>query len=226
MISERQTRLGQLLLKTSKLANINSEHRVQAGLNRVEKEGLAALPWNKECCKLLNRMRFAYQQQPEHWPDASEQALLGTKNTWLAPYLGNISNQKQWQALPLQQILLSILSWDQQQKLDQLVPKNFNAATGQKVELDYSEHRPTMHIKLQAMFGTENVPQVLGCPVNISLLSPAGRPLAVTANLTTFWQDIYPQVRKEMRGRYPKHPWPEDPLSAEATHKTKHQLKS
>ncbi len=226
LINERQTRLGQLLLKTIKLTNINSEHRVQAGLNRVEKEGLAALPWNEECYKLLHRMRFAYQQQPEHWPDTSEQTLLATIKNWLAPYLGDISSTKQWQALPLQQMLLSIFPWEQQQQLDQLVPKYFNAATGQKVQLDYSEHRPTMHIKLQAMFGTENVPQVLGCPVNISLLSPAGRPLAVTANLTTFWQDVYPQVRKEMRGRYPKHPWPEDPLSAEATHKTKRQLKS
>jgi len=82
-----------------------------------------------------------------------------------------------------------------------------------------------MHIKLQAMFGTERVPDILGSAVNISLLSPAGRPLAVTANLTTFWRDVYPEVRKEMRGRYPKHPWPEDPITAVATHKTKRQLK-
>ncbi len=225
LVNERIRSIGQLALQQKKSHAVDPELLTQAGIDRVNKEGIKCLPWNKSSQQLHERLLFAFQQQPENWPDMTEMGLLQQADQWLAPYLSDVSSQKQWQQLPVSEMLLSLLPWDKQQSFNKLVPKTFHAATGQQVALDYSEHRPTMHIKLQAMFGTECVPDILGSAVNISLLSPAGRPLAVTANLTTFWRDVYPEVRKEMRGRYPKHPWPEDPITAVATHKTKRQLK-
>ncbi|MBB1487654.1 ATP-dependent helicase HrpB [Oceanospirillum sediminis] len=225
LLNHETTTLERLELSQKPGQSLSAELCIQAGLERFIQGGLKALPWDEHCDALYQRLQFAYRQQPEHWPDVSEDTLKQTAQAWLAPYLNDVSSQKKWQQLPTTQILVSLLSWDKQQQLTQSVPEYFTAASGRRVRLDYSEHRPVMHVKLQEMFGTHDVGNILNSEVNISLLSPAGRPLAVTASLPTFWRDVYPEVRKEMRGRYPKHPWPEDPITAQATHKTNRQLK-
>lgn len=229
LINSVQTRLGQLVLAEKQGDKPDQDALNQAGILRVQQQGIDALPWQDADIALRQRIEFlrlngADQNNEEQWPDLSDQGLLDSVDEWLVPFLTGVNNQRQWQQLPVSEMLKSLLSWPQQQALDNLAPAALKVASGRTVKIDYSQNPPTVSTKLQEMFGTENVPAVAGVPVSIHLLSPAGRPLAVTSNLSTFWREVYPEVRKEMRGRYPKHPWPEDPLTAEATHKTKRAL--
>lgn len=156
---------------------------------------------------------------PDQWPDASDQALTNTMERWLAPFLVGISRWSELAKLNLQNALNSLLEYPQQQQLAELAPTALTIPTGSSVALDYTaENGPVLAAKLQALFGWMTTPAVADgkVPVLIHLLSPARRPLAVTADLASFWSNVYPQVRKDTRGRYPKHPWPEDPLTAVA----------
>ncbi len=229
LINSVQTRLGQLVLEEKQGDKPDQDALNQAGILRLQQQGVDTLPWQENDIALRQRIEFlrlngANQNEDEQWPDLSDQGLLDSVEEWLVPFLTGVNNQRQWQQLPVSEMLKSLLSWPQQQALDNLAPAALKAASGRTVKIDYSQNPPTVSTKLQEMFGTENVPAIAGVPVSIHLLSPAGRPLAVTSNLATFWREVYPEVRKEMRGRYPKHPWPEDPLTAEATHKTKRAL--
>jgi len=225
LINSVQTRLGALVLDEKQGEKPDDSALIQAGCQRVKAQGLSCLPWQDSDKQLRQRLQFLHQNnKKETWPDFSDPALLASINDWLAPFLNGVKNQKLWQQLPMSQLLKSRLSWTQQQALDQLVPSHIKVASGRQVTIDYNQNPPVVSTKLQEMFGTETVPDIAGVAVSIHLLSPAGRPLAVTSNLGTFWREVYPEVRKEMRGRYPKHPWPEDPLTAEATHKTKRHL--
>ncbi|MFG1488953.1 ATP-dependent helicase HrpB, partial [Oceanospirillum sp. HFRX-1_2] len=230
LINSVQTRLGQLVLEEKQGEKPDQDALNQAGILRVQQQGIDALPWQENDIALRQRIEFLRQNagnqdnESEQWPDLSDQGLLDSVEEWLVPFLAGVNNQRQWQQLPVSEMLKSLLSWSQQQALDSLAPAAIKVASGRTVKIDYSQNPPTVSTKLQEMFGTENVPAIAGVPVSIHLLSPAGRPLAVTSNLATFWREVYPEVRKEMRGRYPKHPWPEDPLTAEATHKTKRAL--
>ncbi|OPX54408.1 ATP-dependent helicase HrpB [Oceanospirillum multiglobuliferum] len=228
LINSVQTRLGALVLDEKQGEKPNQAALNQAGILRLQQQGIDALPWQEADIALRQRIEFLRQnladQSDEQWPDLTDQGLLDSVEAWLVPFLTGVNNQRQWQQLPISDMLKSLLSWPQQQALDTLAPAMFQVASGRSVKIDYSQNPPTVSTKLQEMFGTEQVPTIAGIPVTIHLLSPAGRPLAVTSNLATFWREVYPEVRKEMRGRYPKHPWPEDPLTAEATHKTKKKL--
>ncbi|WP_417594120.1 ATP-dependent helicase HrpB [Oceanospirillum sp.] len=228
LINSVQTRLGQLVLDEKPGDKPDQAALNQAGILRLQQQGIDALPWQEADIRLRQRIEFLRlnggDQKDESWPDLSDQGLLDSTEDWLVPFLSGVNHQRQWQQLPVSDMLKSLLSWPQQQALDTLVPPALQVASGRWVTIDYNQNPPTVSTKLQEMFGTENVPAIAGVPVSIHLLSPAGRPLAVTSNLATFWREVYPEVRKEMRGRYPKHPWPEDPLTAEATHKTKRAL--
>lgn len=230
LINSVQTRLGQLVLDEKPGEKPDQDALNQAGILRVQQQGIDVLPWQDNDIALRQRIEFLRQNagnqdnEDEQWPDLSDQGLLDSVDEWLVPFLTGVNNQRQWQQLPVSEMLKSLLSWPQQQALDSLAPAALKVASGRTVKIDYNQNPLTVSTKLQEMFGTENVPAIAGVPVSIHLLSPAGRPLAVTSNLATFWREVYPEVRKEMRGRYPKHPWPEDPLTAEATHKTKRAL--
>jgi ATP-dependent helicase HrpB len=126
----------------------------------------------------------------------------------------------------LANILLNQLDWNQQQTLNNNVPPRLDIASGASHKINYKEQPPTLRVKLQEMFGTTTHPTFFNQTIRIELLSPGQRPLAVTQDLAFFWKEVYPEVRKEMRGRYPKHPWPEDPMSAQATAKTNRALRS
>lgn len=177
--------------------------------------------------QLCGRMALLSKHSDEKWPDWSEQALLETLENWLAPYLIGINRLSQVEKLPFENYLLSTLSWEQQSEFDRLTPAALEVPSGKQVGLDYlpclSQRPPVLALKLQEAFGWRVTPSIVNgaVAVMIHLLSPARRPLQVTQDLVSFWQNGYPEVRKEMRGRYPKHPWPEDPLTAPAIGKAK-----
>ena len=200
----------------------------QAWRDLILAKGLKVLNWDDSATNLLSRLRLAHEFQPERWPDVSDEALLSTLDDWLMPFLTSARHQRDLKKLNLNDALLSQLEWNQQQALATLVPTHIRVPSGSNIRIDYSQNPPVLAVKLQEMFGSEGQPSILNgqLPLMIHLLSPAQRPLQVTQDLPHFWRHTYADVRKDMRGRYPKHPWPEDPLSAEATRFTKRRPES
>ncbi|HKL25242.1 MAG TPA: ATP-dependent helicase HrpB [Desulfuromonadales bacterium] len=192
-------------------------------LEQVRRQGVAMLPWTPPARRLLARVRFLRRHLPElEWPDWSDQALLDSLENWLAPWLQTAGGQNELAQLDLHQILKNHLGWQRRELLDRLAPDHLQVPSGARIRLDYpADEAPVLAVKLQEMFGLAESPRLAEnrVPVRIHLLSPAGRPLAVTSDLYSFWNQVYPEVRREMQGRYPKHPWPEDPWQATATRK-------
>ena len=219
VVARKTRRLGALLLAEKPLQQSSPELIQQALLAAVRRKGLDSLPWTPGARQWQARILLLAKHFPDQWPDASDQALTNTMERWLAPFLVGISRWSELAKLNLQNALNSLLEYPQQQQLAELAPTALTIPTGSSVALDYTaENGPVLAAKLQALFGWTKTPAVAGgkVPVLIHLLSPARRPLAVTADLASFWSNVYPQVRKDTRGRYPKHPWPVDPLTAVA----------
>lgn len=183
--------------------------------------GLSALPWNRNADELRRRMAFLHAVQGDPWPEVSDQALMDTLEQWLAPFLPRKITGGSLQNLPLAAALRSRLPWDLQGRIDELTPQQLTLPSGTPRRLRYEGGRCTLSARIQQLFGLTETPRVAGVPVEIELLSPAQRPVQVTRDLHSFWTQTYPEVRKELRGRYPKHYWPEDPFSAEATDRAK-----
>ncbi len=228
-IAERQQRLGALVLKKQQTqGEIRAQDRQQAWLDYLAKKGLVVLNWSVQARQLQHRLALAAKLQPTAgWPDCSEQQLAATAESWLAPYLGEVRSLSQLKQLDLAEILRYQLSYPQQQQLDELLPASWRSVLGTYIPLDYqSDGEVQLAIRLQEMFGQLTTPTVGQGAVNvtITLLSPAKRPLQVTRDLASFWQNAYQDVKKEMRGRYPKHYWPDDPAVAEPTNKTKRAM--
>lgn len=219
VLLRRVRKLGQLILSEKELGKPQPEQVQQALLQAVRSKGLDSLPWNETCRQWQARVALLRRELGHDWPDVSTQALLDSLEDWLLPFLHGMQRWADVHKLDLYNALNSLLDYAQQQQLGQLAPASLQIPTGQQVRLDYcAENGPVLAAKLQALFGWEHTPKVADgkVPVLIHLLSPAQRPLAVTADLHSFWRNAYAEVRKDMRGRYPKHPWPEDPLSAVA----------
>ena len=226
--AQEQQRLGELILSAKKLNTLSADDWQQAWRDLILAKGLKVLNWDDSATNLLSRLRLAHEFQPERWPDVSDEALLNTLDDWLMPFLTSARHQRDLKKLNLCGALLSQLEWDQQQGLASLVPTHITVPSGSNIRIDYRQNPPVLAVKLQEMFGFEGQPAILNgqLPLMIHLLSPAQRPLQVTQDLPHFWRHTYADVRKDMRGRYPKHPWPEDPLSAEATRFTKRRPES
>ena len=161
------------------------------------------------------------------FPDFSDAYLLKTLSQWLAPYAEGKSSLKSMQSLNLFTVLSSLLTWEQSQELESLAPTKLKVASGSNIYIDYSDiKRPVLAVRLQEMFGTLTTPTVLNGKVKlmIHLLSPARRPMQVTQDLENFWNTTYIEVKKELRGKYKRHYWPDDPLTAMATSKTKKNM--
>ncbi|MCH7230358.1 ATP-dependent helicase HrpB [Glycomyces sp. L485] len=188
----------------------------------LRSEGLGLLRWSEESKRLRERMAFCHRRIGEPWADVGDAALVAGTD-WLEPWWSRSRRRGDVEAIPVAQALRNLLPW--QANLDEDAPEALPVPSGRSARLDYSGETPVLAVKLQEMFGAVDTPTVSGVPVTLHLLSPAGRPLAVTADLRSFWEGPYQQVRKEMRGRYPKHPWPEDPYSVPATAKTKRRLR-
>jgi len=185
----------------------------------IRQAGSAVLPWTPELRQWQARVRLMHALEPEQWPDVSDAALLATLPHWAGPYLDGISRFSHLEKFPLRDALHSLLDWPQQQRLERELPLRLDVPSGSSIAIDYTtDHHPVLSVKLQEMFGLTETPRLAGgrVPLTIHLLSPAQRPVAVTQDLASFWKNAYAEVRKDLRGRYPRHPWPEDPLTAVA----------
>lgn len=223
-LAERQRRIGALVLARSRIEPLPEGLRERALLDAVSERGLELLDWNASARSLRDRIALLRRLQPdEDWPDVSDEALLGTLDTWLAPWLTEAKRLGDLRRIDLTACLTALLGWPRQQDLDRLAPRRIDVPSGSSIAVDYAVDPPVLAVKLQEMFGCTETPTIAQgrTALSLHLLSPAGRPLQVTRDLGTFWRDVYPEVRKEMRGRYPKHPWPEDPLAAAPTRHTK-----
>ncbi|QJQ96603.1 MULTISPECIES: ATP-dependent helicase HrpB [Halomonadaceae] len=216
--------LGELVLERRPLARLPEQAVRTALLAALRKRGSLIL--DEEAQQLLGRValvRGELGDKEEPWPDWSMSALLNDLEEWLAPHLDGITRLEAIDRLPLTRPLLDRLAWPLRQRLDLLAPTHLAVPSGARIRLDYRNGEPVLAVKLQELFGLAQTPRLVEGRVTvvIHLLSPARRPLQVTRDLAGFWSNGYFEVRKEMRGRYPKHPWPEDPLSAEATARTR-----
>lgn len=224
--AETQQRLGQLVLRRKPLQDIPADKISLALCNALRRLGLSRLPWNDDATALRNRLLFAHQQQPTEWPSVDDQALLDNLEDWLGPWLDGKRSIKALAQIPLKEALSNLLDYSKLQQLNQFAPERLSVPSGSKVKINYGENPPVLAVKLQEMFGATETPSVANGRVKVllHLLSPGQHPLAVTQDLPSFWKNGYPQVRKEVRGRYKKHPWPEDPTDAIATKLTKRRL--
>ena len=223
-VAERQRRCGALLLSRERLDDVSDEQRCEALLQLLGEEGLSRLPWNDAAQRFLERAQLMETLDAD-WPAFGERALREDLHNWLAPYLLGVQRLSELKRVDLPGALRARLSWEQQQRLDRWLPLRLPVPSGSQVAIDYSEQPPVLAVKLQEMFGCESTPTLAEgrLALRVHLLSPAGRPLQVTQDLAGFWRGAYAEVRKEMKGRYPKHPWPEDPLGAVATRHTRHR---
>lgn len=226
--AERQRRIGELILSREPLPGLDDEARGRALLGLVRRKGLELLPWTPELRQWQARIRLLRQIDvsagaDSEWPDVSDDALLARLEEWLLPYLGKVSRLAHFAQLDLKAMLGTLLPWPLPQRLDELAPVAIAVPSGSRVRLDYSESPPVLAVRLQELFGLADTPRVAGGrqPVKLHLLSPARRPVQVTQDLASFWANTYAEVKKDLKGRYPKHYWPEDPLVAEPTARAK-----
>jgi len=225
VVARRVRKLGELVLQEKPLKQVDPVLVQQGLINAIRKKGLECLPWTNDSRQWCARVRLLAETFPDDdWPDTSDAALLTSLEQWLGPFMAGMRRWSDLSRMDLLTALNNVLDYPKQQQLLALAPVALTIPTGQRVRLDYiPENGPVLAAKLQALFGWTETPRVADgqVPVVIHLLSPAQRPLAVTADLASFWQNVYPKVRKDMRGRYPKHPWPDDPVTAEAQQGTK-----
>jgi ATP-dependent helicase HrpB len=216
VLARRQERLGALVLD-DRPWDAPPEAMARAALEGVRQLGL---PWTPAARRLRARARLA--RTPD-WPGVEDADLLATAEDWLLPHLGGRKTEADLRALDLTPALQAMLGWDRLAEMDRLAPASFETPLGRKVPIDYDGDVPAIEVRLQEMFGVTRHP-VVGAsrlPVRITLLSPARAPVQVTTDLPRFWANSYADVRKDMRGAYPRHPWPEDPTSAEPTTRAK-----
>lgn len=194
---------------------------MHALIEGIRENGLSVLPWEAEAHMLRARMAFA--RQGSDWPDTSDAALLGTLESWLMPFIDGMTRLTHLEGIDLKAALKSLLSWEQQQRLDALAPTHIKVPSGSRIPLDYlAGDVPVLAVRLQEMFGCTKTPTVgRDVPVLLHLLSPAGRPIQVTRDLANFWATTYAAVKKDLKGRYPRHFWPDDPLTAVPTRRAK-----
>jgi ATP-dependent helicase HrpB len=226
--AERQRRVGELVLSREALTGLDEAARGRALLGLVRRKGLELLSWTPELRQwqarvvLLRRLDLQ-QKDDSEWPDLSDAALLASLEDWLLPYLGKVSRLSHFATLDLPGMLAGLLPWPLPQRLDELAPKHLQVPSGSRIAIDYSETPPVLAVRLQELFGLAATPRIAGGrqSVLLHLLSPARRPVQVTQDLASFWANTYAEVKKDLKGRYPKHYWPDDPLVAEPTARAK-----
>ena len=219
VIARRVRRLGAILLEQRPLDNPDQGQVVAALKDGLRKEGTGLLRWTEDARRLRQRLEFLHVKLGAPWPAVDEEAL----RTAVEPELLTARRKADLAKIGAQQLLMGMLPWPAANRLDELAPDRIEVPSGSRIRVDYSADEPVLPVRVQETFGWAATPTVADgrVPVLLHLLSPAGRPVAVTGDLASFWRQGYPQVRAELRGRYPKHPWPEDPTTAVPTRRTK-----
>ncbi|MFK0183117.1 ATP-dependent helicase HrpB [Streptomyces rubiginosohelvolus] len=220
-------RLGAVELAVRPLKQPDPELVRGAVVDGLRREGLGLLRWNRDTEQLRSRLAFLHRVLGAPWPDVSDGALLADPDAWLEPELSRARRRSDLGRIDAGQALRRLLPWatGEAARLDELAPERIEVPSGSRIRVEYGGEQPVLAVKLQELFGLAETPRVAGVPVLVHLLSPAGRPAAVTADLASFWREGYKAVRAELRGRYPKHPWPEDPATVPATRYTTARLK-
>ena len=215
LVARRTTGLGAIELSSAPLADPPREEVVAAIREGLAREGLALLPWRDSSRELRDRLSFLHRACGLPWPDMSDEALLSGIDAWLGPDLDRIRTARDLQRIDLLTALRRLVPWEVAGRLDEMAPERVTLPSGSRHRIDYSGDQPVLAVKVQEVFGWTVTPRLAGgrVPLLLHLLSPARRPAAVTADLASFWATGYPQVRAELRGRYPKHAWPQDPLA-------------
>ncbi len=222
VVAERQLRLGSMVLSRKPLTKIDTDLRSAALISGIRKKGLHCLNWNdevQEWCARARRMRELTGGNSQ-FPDVEDSVLLNNLEDWLRPYLSSVTSLKAVKQIDLLSILKAMLTYQQQKQLDEWLPRSYAVPSGAQHKLRYAcEGNPVLSVKLQEMFGCRENPSIANGRVTlkVELLSPARRPVQITEDLGSFWHTSYNDVKKDLAGRYPKHPWPDDPLNAQAT---------
>ncbi|MFJ8663027.1 ATP-dependent helicase HrpB [Streptomyces sp. NPDC093795] len=228
VVARSVDRLGAVELAVRPLGAGAAPALVRAALlDGLRREGLGLLRWSREAGELRERLAFLHRELGSPWPDMADEALVDRAGEWLEPELSRAARRSDLGRIDAGEALRRLLPWASGEagRLGELAPERIEVPSGSRIRVEYGGERPVLAVKLQEMFGLAETPRVAGVPVLVHLLSPAGRPAAVTADLASFWRDGYRAVRAELRGRYPKHPWPEDPSVAEATRYTTARLR-
>ncbi|MPY99459.1 MAG: ATP-dependent helicase HrpB [Actinophytocola sp.] len=220
--ARRRDWLGAIELSQRPLADPDPAAVRTALLDGLRAEGIGLLRWTRDATALRDRLAFLHRALGEPWPAMDDASLLVRADEWLEPELSTSRSRADLAALDAGKLLRRLVPWQHAARLDDLAPERIEVPTGSRIRVDYSDGDPVLAVRLQETFGWLRTPVIAdgAVPVVLHLLSPAGRPCAVTTDLASFWQTGYPQVRAELRGRYPKHAWPEDPLTAEPTTRT------
>ncbi|NGO81665.1 ATP-dependent helicase HrpB [Streptomyces sp. YC504] len=228
VVARRVERLGAIELRVRPLGDPDPALVREALLQGLAEEGTVLLKWSQKAGELRRRLAFVHRRLGAPWPGMDEAALLARADEWLEPELSKARRRADLARIDAGQALNRLLPWatGDAARLDELAPERLTVPSGSSVRIDYTDPgQPVLAVKVQEMFGLAATPEIAGVPVLVHLLSPAGRPAAVTADLASFWRTGYQAVRTELRGRYPKHPWPEDPAGAEPTRFTNARLR-
>ncbi|WP_411349861.1 ATP-dependent helicase HrpB [Paenibacillus sp. WLX2291] len=223
--AQRITRLGAIVLREMNDPHPSVEAVQQALLKalRTHGRGLNLLQWTHSAIQLRQRLALMHVVQPDQYPAMDDESLLAEADEWLLPYMDTVRKLSDLRRLQAGELLLNRLSWQQRQDMDILAPTHIQVPSGSRIPIDYSDpEHPFIAVRLQEMFGCTSTP-LLGnrIPVTIQLLSPASRPVQVTSDLESFWQHAYFDIKKDLKGRYPKHHWPDDPFAAQPTNRVK-----
>lgn len=224
--ARKRTRLGAIVLNDAPLQDPDPDEVLEALLDGISAEGLRILPWNKNALQLRDRLQFLYRQEPSSWRDVSDTALTEREHLreWLGPHCYGMKNLTDLSRLNMTQILESMLQWEERRELDECAPTHIIVPSGSRIPVDYGDSEaPILAVRLQEMFGLHDTPRIAHgkVPITLHLLSPAQRPVQVTRDLANFWRETYFEVRKDLKGRYPKHYWPDDPSTAVATQRVR-----
>ena len=221
-------RLGALVLEQRVLRGGIEAATRAAMLAGIRALGLDCLPWTKDLQQWRARVTVIRNsattaEQAAEWPDVSDATLLATLEDWLAPWLDGVTSRDHLARVDLRGALHGLLDWNAQRRLDEWAPTHLTVPSGSRIAVDYSGAVPALAVRLQEVFGWMESPRLAGgrLPVTLELLSPARRPVQVTRDLASFWARGYVEVKKELKGRYPRHYWPDDPYAATPTRKVR-----
>lgn len=223
VLARRRTLLGAVELSSVPIPDPPADAVAAAIGGALKREGIELLPWSESATALRTRLDFLHRALGDPWPDVSDEALARDLDAWLGPQLARVRSAQQLRRIDVTSALRALLPWPEAARLDELAPERVEVPSGSSVRVDYAQEQPVLAVRLQEVFGWSATPRLADgrVPLLLHLLTPARRPAAVTADLDSFWDNAYPGVRADLRGRYPKHAWPEDPRTAPAQRGTK-----